>query len=98
MNPDIVVGLVYEHTTIEPMVIQRLDERNTLLVFVEGENSEMLCWTLWSIEMWLGHSVHTGCEIATPEQMMVGEWLDLAGIKESVSVIGTSMQLPRLMS
>ena len=29
MNPDIVVGLVCEYTTIEPMVIQRLDEKNT---------------------------------------------------------------------
>ena len=42
-NPGIFAGLVYEHTTIEPMVIQRLDERNTLLVFEEGENIEKLC-------------------------------------------------------
>ena len=40
MNPDIVVGLVYEHTTIEPMVVQKMDEINTLLVFAEGENIE----------------------------------------------------------
>ena len=45
-NPDIVAGLVYEHMTIEPMVIQRLDERNTLLVFSEGENIEKLCRSL----------------------------------------------------
>ena len=43
MNPDILVGLMYEHTTIEPMVVQRLDERNALLVFSEGENIEKLC-------------------------------------------------------
>ena len=46
MNPDIVVELVYEHTTVEPMVIQRLDERNTLLAFAEGENIEKLCQRL----------------------------------------------------
>ena len=43
MNPDIVVGLIYEHTTVEPMVVQRLDERNTLLVFAESENIEKIC-------------------------------------------------------
>ena len=42
-NPDIVLGLVYENTTVEPMVIYRLDERNTLLVLTEGENIEKLC-------------------------------------------------------
>ena len=46
MNTDIVVGLVYEHTTIQPMVVQRLDERNTLLVFAEGENIVKICKTL----------------------------------------------------
>ena len=45
MNPDIVVGLVYEHTAIESMVVQRLDERNTLLVFAE-KNIEKVCRTL----------------------------------------------------
>ena len=43
MSPDKVVGLLYEDTTVEPMVIQRLDERNTLLVFAEVENIEKLC-------------------------------------------------------
>ena len=45
-NLDIVVGLVYEQTTTEAMVIQGLDEKNTLLVFAEGENIEKLCQTL----------------------------------------------------
>ena len=36
-NPGIIVGLVYEHTTVEPMVIQKLEERNTLLVTEEGK-------------------------------------------------------------
>ena len=70
MNPDIITGLVHEHTNVEPMVVQKLDERKTLLVFAEGENIEKLCQTLWSIEIWVGHKVHTGCDVATPEQMM----------------------------
>ena len=75
MNPDVIAGLVYEYTIVEPMVVQRLDERNTLLVFAEGENIEKLCQTLQSIELWLGHRVHTGYDIATPKQMMLGEAL-----------------------
>ena len=42
-NLDIVVGLMYEHTTVESVVVQRVDERNTLLVFTEGENIDELC-------------------------------------------------------
>ena len=63
-NLDIIVGLVYEHTVVEPMVVQRLDERNTLLVFAESENIDKLCQILLSTEIWLGCSVHTGCDIA----------------------------------
>ena len=74
-NPDIVPGLVYEHTTVETVVVQRLDDRNTLLVFAEGENIEKLCEKLWTLEIWLGCSVHTGCSVVTPEQMMLGEGL-----------------------
>ena len=29
-NPDTVVGLVYEHTTVESLVVQRVDEKKTL--------------------------------------------------------------------
>ena len=70
-----VARLVYKHTTVEPVVVQRLDDRNTLLVFAQGENIEKLCQKLWSIEIWLGHSVHTGCDVATLEQIMLGEGL-----------------------
>ena len=35
-HPNTISGLVYEHTTIEPMVVQRLNEKNTILVFIEG--------------------------------------------------------------
>ena len=65
MKPNIVTGLVYEHTTMHPRV-QRVDDGNTLLVFAEGEN-ERLCQKLWSIEIWLGCSVHSGFDTATPE-------------------------------
>ena len=71
MSPDVIAGLVYEHITMEPMVVQRLDERNTLLVFAEGENTGKLCSTLQSIKMWLGPSVKTGCDVATPKQLMI---------------------------
>ena len=90
--------LVYEHRTVELMVVQRLDERNTLLVFAEGENTEKLCQTLQSIEIWLDLSVHTGCDAVTSEQMMSSKGLCWMGREESVLVEGTSMQIPRLMS
>ena len=31
-NSDITGGLVYEHMTVEPLVVQKLDEKNTLLI------------------------------------------------------------------
>ena len=98
INLDIVVGLVYEHTMVQPMVVQRLDERNTLLVFAEGENIEKLCEILWSIKIWLGHSVQTGFNVASPKQMMVVEGLHQVGREESVLVEGASTKLPRPMS
>ena len=42
-NPDVITGLVYEHTTVEPMVVQNLDEKNIFVVFTEGEDIEKLC-------------------------------------------------------
>ena len=98
MNPDIVVGLVYEHTAKEPMIVQSLDERNTLLVFAEGETIEKICKTVQSIEICLGQHVKAGCDITTPEQMMAGKQLHQVGREESVSVEGAIIQLPRLMS
>ena len=38
MNPDIIAGLVYEHTTVEPLVVQILDEKN--FVFMQGKDIE----------------------------------------------------------
>ena len=40
MNPDIIAGLIYEHKIVEPMVVQKLDEKNTLLVFTGGVDTE----------------------------------------------------------
>ena len=39
-NSDIITGLVYENTTVEPGVVQKLNEKNTLLVFTESEDIE----------------------------------------------------------
>ena len=36
------MGSVHEHTTVEPVVVLRVDETNTLSVFTEGENVEEL--------------------------------------------------------
>ena len=33
MNADIILGLVYKHTDVEPMVVQKYNEKTTLLVF-----------------------------------------------------------------
>ena len=81
-TPDIITGLVYMHTTIEPMVVQKLDEKNTLLVFTEGKDIEEICNTLQSIKMWLGHSVNIGCNVAMPEQVTMGDQLCLMGKKD----------------
>ena len=40
MIPDIIIGLVYEHMTVEPMVVQKPDESNTLFLFIESEDIE----------------------------------------------------------
>ena len=34
-NLDIGAGLMCEHTAVEPLIVQRVDDRNTLLVFAE---------------------------------------------------------------
>ena len=33
MNDSIIVGLIYEHIDVEPMVVQKLDAKATSLVF-----------------------------------------------------------------
>ena len=45
-NSDIIAWLVYEHMTIEPVAIQKLDEENTLLVLTESEDIKIKCNTL----------------------------------------------------
>ena len=72
-HADIIVRLAYVHTSMEPVVVQKLDAKATLLVFPEGEKVEKICSTLQSIEMWLCCSVKVGCIVATPEQVLVGD-------------------------
>ena len=67
MNLDNITGLMYEHMTVELMGVQKLDEKNTLLVFTKFEDIEKICSTLISIKMWYGHSVNIGCDVATPK-------------------------------
>ena len=40
MNSDIITRIVYEHTTIQPVVVQKLDE-NTLLVLTKSEDKKI---------------------------------------------------------
>ena len=72
MNDNIIAGLVYEYTNVEPMVVQTLGAKATMLAFPEGEEVDKICSTLQSIEMWLGHSVKIGCDIATSMQVSIG--------------------------
>ena len=46
MNSGIIAGLVHAHMAIEPVEVQKLDEKNALLIFTEGENTEEICNTL----------------------------------------------------
>ena len=72
MNFDIITGLVYKHMATEQVIVQKLAEKNTFLVFTEIEDIKKICNTLWSIEMWFDHSVNIGCSVATPEQVLMG--------------------------
>ena len=46
MNPDIIMGLVFEHNNVKPLVVQKLDMRATLLVSQDDEDVERICTTL----------------------------------------------------
>ena len=61
--------LVFEHDRIEPLVVQKLGMRATLLVFPQDIDVKRICTTLQSVEIWLGHSVAAMHDIATPEQL-----------------------------
>ena len=45
--------------------------------------------------MWLGHSVNIGCDVATPEQALMGDQLWCVGREEALAVEDTDMQLHR---
>ena len=63
-NSDIIVGLVFGHMCVEPVVIQKLDMMATLLVFLEDVYVERIFTKLQSVEIWLGHSVTVTCNVA----------------------------------
>ena len=90
-NSDIITGLVYEHMPLKPVTVQRLDEKNTLLVFAESEDIGKICNTLQSIKMRLGNSITIGCNLATPKQVSMRDQLGQVGREEIVSVEGTNM-------
>ena len=48
---------------------------------------------LQTVEVWLGHSVHTGCDIATPQQIMLGEGLQWVEREENTAEKGVSTQI-----
>ena len=94
-NLDIVAGLVYRHTTVEPVVVQRVDDGKTLQVLAENESIEELYQKLPSVEIWLGCSVHSGFDIATSEQMMLEEGLQQVARNENALGEGVSMWISR---
>ena len=79
------------------MVVQKVDEKNTLLVCTESEDIEKIYHSLWSIKVWLGHSVNIGGDVVTPKQVAVENQLCWVQWEEIVSVECTNMQLPRQM-
>ena len=51
------MGLVFEHSSVEPLVIQKLDTRAILLVSLKDVDVERIYATLQSVEICLVHSV-----------------------------------------
>ena len=92
MNTNIIVGLVFEHMNVEPVVAKKLDTKDTLLVFPEGEEVEKICSILQSIEMKLGHSVKFECDIATPKQVSMGDQLQRVTREKVISKEDGNMQ------
>ena len=45
-NSDISIGLVYEHTSVEPVGVHKLDNRATVLVFPEDIDVKRIYTTL----------------------------------------------------
>ena len=91
------MGLVYEHMSVEPMVVQKLDAKATLLVYPKGEEVEKICSTLQFLEKWLGHSVKIGCDVATPEQVSVGDQLQWVEREEVILAEDVHTQVHRSM-
>ena len=80
-----IAGPVFEHMSVEPVVIQKLYMRATLLVFSEDLDVERICTTLPSVEIWLGHNVTVTCAITTPKQLTMIQQLRVVGTDEVAS-------------
>ena len=62
-------GLVYEHTHIKPLAIQKLYSRTTLLVLEEEDYIEGIWAIMTWVESWLGYSFIVQFYPATHEQL-----------------------------
>ena len=56
-----------------------------------------ICNTLEFIEMWLSHSVNIGCNVTTPEQVMMEDQLCQVGRDESMLAEVENTHSPRQM-
>ena len=93
---DIIAGLIYEHTTLQPVVAHKLDETATLLIFFDSKDIAKICNILQSIKTWLGCRVKIGCDVATPKQVLMGDQLHWVEREEIVlrGDVNTQMQGP----
>ena len=69
MSSDIIGGLVFVHMSRDPVLVQKLDVRATLLVFPEDMDVKRICTSLKSVDIQLGCSVTITCDTATPKQL-----------------------------
>ena len=87
------MGLVYQYGACGGT---KLRCKGSLPVSPEDEEVEKICSTLKSIQMWWGCSVKIGYDIATPEQVSMGDWLWWVG-REIISGEDANMQPYRSM-
>ena len=83
---------------VEPVVIQKLDTRATLLVLQEDVGVKGICTTLQLVEVQLGQTVTVTPDIATPEQLSMAEHLRQMGRDEVTSWEDRKMESFKPMS
>ena len=98
MNSDVNVGFVFEHMSVKPVVVQKLDARATLLVFLEDVDVKRNSIALQSVDIWLGHSVTVMFDITTPKQLSMADFLKWLGGDEVTSGEDGNVQLFRPLS